>query len=95
VPLDPLDESAVVSALASLPGWTLLDGKLHRELHFADFSQAFGFMARVALEAEKRDHHPEWSNVYSKVVIELTTHEAAGITARDVELAARINELAT
>jgi len=71
-----------------------LNGKLHRELRFADFSAAFGFMTRVALAAEKADHHPEWSNVWNRVTIDLTTHDAGGITANDVALAQHINKLA-
>jgi 4a-hydroxytetrahydrobiopterin dehydratase len=74
------------------PGWKVINGKLHRELKFADFVSAFGFMSRVALLAEKRDHHPEWSNVYNKVVIDLVTHDAGGITDKDVELAQAIEK---
>lgn len=81
-------------ALGGLPGWSLAGGKLHRELKFADFSAAFAFMTRVALEAEKRDHHPEWSNVWNRVVVDLVTHDAGGITELDVALAKRISELA-
>lgn len=82
------------AALQELPGWSLREGKLHRELRFRDFSEAFGFMTRVALEAERRDHHPDWSNVWNRVVIDLWTHDAGGITQNDVELAARIQALA-
>ena len=82
-----LTDSEIEAQLAGLPGWKVVVGKLHRELQFADFVQAFGFMTRCALLAEKRDHHPEWSNVWNKVVIDLTTHDAGGITAKDVELA--------
>lgn len=89
-----LSPAEVESALAGLPGWSLLNGKLHRELRFADFSAAFGFMTRVALAAEKADHHPEWSNVWNRVTIDLTTHDAGGITANDVALAQHINKLA-
>ncbi len=74
--------------------WDIVDGKLHRELTFADFSAAFGFMAQVALAAEKMDHHPDWSNVWNTVVIDLWSHDAQAITERDVGLARRINELA-
>lgn len=81
------------NALRALPGWSLHDGKLRRELRFADFSAAFAFMTRVALAAEKRNHHPEWSNVWNRVCIDLTTHESDGITERDVALARVINEL--
>jgi 4a-hydroxytetrahydrobiopterin dehydratase len=82
-----LTDSEIEAQLAQLPGWKVVAGKLHRELQFADFVAAFGFMTRCALLAEKRDHHPEWSNVWNKVVIDLTTHDAGGITAKDVELA--------
>jgi 4a-hydroxytetrahydrobiopterin dehydratase len=81
-------------ALAELPGWSLVDGKLHREFRFADFVRAFSFMSAVALVAEKRDHHPDWSNVYNRVVVDLTTHDAGGITQSDLDLARAMNELA-
>jgi 4a-hydroxytetrahydrobiopterin dehydratase len=75
-------------------GWLLADGVLLRELTFADFSQAWAFMSRVALLAEKRNHHPDWSNSWNRVTITLSTHDEGGqITDRDVELAADINEL--
>src|SRR5437764_13072289 len=83
------------SALASLSGWSHdaeRDG-LRRRFTFADFSQAFGFMAQVALLAEKADHHPEWSNVWNRVDILLTTHDAGGLSARDVALAQKIDAL--
>jgi 4a-hydroxytetrahydrobiopterin dehydratase len=67
--------------------WEVVDGKLHRELSLGSFVAAFGLMAQVALVAEKLDHHPEWSNVYSKVVIDLTTHDAGGLTSLDLQLA--------
>lgn len=89
-----LEEPAIREALASLPGWTLVAGKLHRELRFPDFAQAFGFMASAALVAESMNHHPEWSNVYNRVVIDLVTHDAKGVTALDLELARRIGALA-
>jgi 4a-hydroxytetrahydrobiopterin dehydratase len=89
-----LDDAAVSAALAELPGWSLRDGKLHRELRFEDFVAAFGFMSRVAIVAEKLDHHPEWSNVWNRVVVDLVTHDAGGITALDLELARRIDALA-
>jgi 4a-hydroxytetrahydrobiopterin dehydratase len=74
-------------------GWAVVDGKLHRELEFKDFVEAFGFMAKVALLAEKADHHPNWSNVYNKVVIDLVTHDQGGITDKDNDLAAAINKV--
>lgn len=78
--------------LADVPGWGLAGGKLHRELEFANFVEAFGFMSMVALIAESRNHHPEWSNVWNKVVIDLTTHTAEGLTDNDFELAEAIND---
>lgn len=78
---------------ASSP-WKIVDGKLHREFQFADFIAAFGFMSQVALAAEAMNHHPEWFNVYNRVVVDLTTHDAAGITARDFKLAKRMESYA-
>jgi 4a-hydroxytetrahydrobiopterin dehydratase len=89
-----LADVEVMQHLAALPGWRLEGGKLHRELSFADFTQAFAFMTEVAREAEALDHHPEWFNVYNRVVIDLATHDAAGITTLDFELARRVEELA-
>ncbi len=84
----------VADGLNDLPGWSLADDKLRREFKFANFIEAFGFMASAAIEAEKMNHHPEWFNVYSKVVVELTTHDAGGITELDFELARKMNKLA-
>ena len=89
-----LSDQEITAALADLPGWSAGGGALHRELSFADFSEAWGFMARVALVAEKLDHHPNWSNVWSTVVIDLSTHDAGGVTGLDVEFATRVNALA-
>ena len=89
-----LVDADVTQRLAALPGWTLKAGKLHRELTFADFTQAFGFMTDVAREADALDHHPEWFNVYNRVVIDLATHDAGGITTLDFELARRAEDLA-
>ena len=89
----PLADDELAGALTDLPGWALLDGRLHRELRFADFSRAFGFMAAVATVAQSMDHHPDWSNSYSTVVVDLVTHDAGGITELDVELARRMSEL--
>jgi len=75
------------------PWWNLVAGKLRRELRFADFVEAFGFMTRVALVAEAMGHHPEWSNVWNRVTIELTTHDAGGLTDLDLQLARRIDAL--
>ncbi|MFC3102054.1 4a-hydroxytetrahydrobiopterin dehydratase [Altererythrobacter lauratis] len=94
--MNPLTAEESAAALAKLPGWTLRgDGKaIARQFAFPDFRAAFGFMAQVALLAEKQDHHPEWSNVYNKVDITLTTHDAGGLTQRDIRLAAAINKIA-
>lgn len=91
---DKLTAEALAEALLTLPDWTLVDGKLRRELRYPDFVAAFGFMTRVALVAERLDHHPEWSNVYGTVRIELVTHDCAGVSERDVALARRIDALA-
>lgn len=84
------------AALAGLPDWTLVDGRdaITLTLKFADFSAAFGFMTRVALAAEKLDHHPEWTNVWNRVDITLASHDAGGLTDRDVKLAKIIDTLA-
>jgi 4a-hydroxytetrahydrobiopterin dehydratase len=89
-----LSEPEVQSALADLPGWSVTNGKLHREYKFQDFTYAFGFMATAATAIEKRNHHPEWFNVYNRVTIDLTTHDSGGITANDTELAALLEEIA-
>jgi 4a-hydroxytetrahydrobiopterin dehydratase len=89
-----LADAEVTQRLATLPGWSVKAGKLHRELTFADFTQAFAFMTEVAREADALDHHPEWFNVYNRVVIDLTTHDAGGLTSLDFELARRAEELA-
>lgn len=78
----------------SVPGWSVVDGKLHRELEFADFREAFAFMTAVALEAEKLDHHPDWSNSWNRVVIDVVNHSAGGITDLCYTLAERINRYA-
>lgn len=89
-----LKKKEVDQRLLALPKWTRRDGKLVRELVFADFSEAFGFMARVGLLAEAMGHHPDWSNVWNKVSIALSTHDAGGITDKDFELAAKIDQVA-
>jgi len=87
-------EQELASFLKENPEWTVQTEKLHREFVFGDFRGAFGFMSEIALVAERSDHHPEWSNVYNKVMVDLTTHEAGGITQRDFELAATMSEVA-
>lgn len=90
-----LDDAAVARLLADHPGWVLADGgkSIDRAFRFADFSAAFAFMTRVAMLAEVQDHHPEWSNVYNRVTIRLTTHDADGLSARDARMAAAIDAL--
>jgi 4a-hydroxytetrahydrobiopterin dehydratase len=90
---EKLEGEALAGAVRGLAGWELADGKLRKEFKFRDFSAAFAFMTRVALEAHLLDHHPEWSNVYNRVTIELVTHFTGGITDRDVALAAAIERL--
>ena len=90
----PLSESELAAALTGLAGWSVEDGKLHKEFVFKDFVEAFGFMTRAAICAERANHHPEWFNVYKKVRVDLTTHEAGGITEFDVALASQMNRLA-
>lgn len=91
-----LGQDAVAEALAGLEGWQLSrqGAAIGRTFTFQDFSEAFGFMTRVALAAEKLDHHPEWSNVYKTVEVALTTHDADGLTALDFELANEMNRCA-
>jgi 4a-hydroxytetrahydrobiopterin dehydratase len=93
--LPQLTEAERDDALADLPHWTLRgDGlAIERQFQFGDFVEAFGFMARVAFLAEKHDHHPEWSNVYNRVAITLTTHDAGGLSHRDIKLARAIDRI--
>ena len=90
-----LPEDELRAGLAALPRWERRAGKLRRELVFADFPEAFAFMTRVALLAEKADHHPDWSNSWNKVVIELESHDAGGLTQRDLDLALAIERALT
>ena len=89
----PLTPAEIDQLPQQLPGWSLVDGKLHRELVFADFNEAFGFMSQVALFAEAMGHHPEWRNVWNRVVVDLTTHDTGGLSSLDRQLAQRINAL--
>jgi 4a-hydroxytetrahydrobiopterin dehydratase len=91
--IEKMTPEQIQTELENLDGWELKADKLHRELKFRNFVEAFGFMTQVALLAEKADHHPEWSNVYSGVIIDLTTHECDGISKRDFKLAQKINAL--
>ncbi|MBZ5609601.1 MAG: 4a-hydroxytetrahydrobiopterin dehydratase [Acidobacteriia bacterium] len=86
--------SELKAALSRLPGWTVAEGKLHKEYKFADFIHAFGFMSTAALAIEKMGHHPEWFNVYNRVTVDLTTHDAQGITSKDVDLAKLLDQVA-
>ncbi len=88
-----LSEAEVAKRLPGIPGWELQDGKLCREFRFPTFVEACSFMSAMALVSEKMDHHPEWCNVYDRVMIELSTHDAGGISARDFEWARRANAL--
>jgi 4a-hydroxytetrahydrobiopterin dehydratase len=89
-----LTDDQLESAMSQLPGWSIAGGKLHREFAFVDFSEAFGFMSRVALAAEAMNHHPEWFNVWNRVVVDLTTHDAGGVSERDITLAKKMDALA-
>ncbi len=90
-----LTDDEIAQSLATLPGWTVQNGKLHREFRFKDFVLAFGFMATAAIAIEKMNHHPEWANVYNRVTVDLTTHDAGGISARDFELARLLDSIAS
>jgi 4a-hydroxytetrahydrobiopterin dehydratase len=89
-----LTQKELRSALTGLPGWKLVKGKLHREYKFADFMHAFGFMATSALAIERMNHHPEWFNVYNKVVVDLSTHDVGGISEKDIALARLLDNFA-
>jgi 4a-hydroxytetrahydrobiopterin dehydratase len=91
--LRKLTDDEIAERLGSVPAWSLRGHTLHREFTFENFVRAFGFMTEVALLAETRNHHPEWSNVYGRVVIDLTSHDCAGLSKYDFELARAIDEL--
>ena len=88
-----LSEEMVAERLVGLGSWTVRDGALHRELEFSGFSEAWGFMSRVALVAEKMDHHPDWSNSWNRVVIDIASHDAGGLTDACFELASKIDAI--
>lgn len=88
-----LPEAEIRRALEGLKGWSYAEGCLQKKLNFASFSEAFAYMTRCAFEIEKLNHHPEWSNVYSRLEIRLRTHEAGGVTELDLELARKMDEL--
>lgn len=91
-----LDDSEIDGALETLPGWRRVEGReaITRTWNFDDFNAAFGFMARVALQAERADHHPEWFNVWNRVEVTLASHDAGGVTERDLALAGFMNRIA-
>jgi 4a-hydroxytetrahydrobiopterin dehydratase len=89
-----LSPDEVQQSLGSLPHWRIADSKLHRVFNFPDFAHAFGFMTVAAFRIEKMDHHPEWLNVYNRVTVDLTTHDAGGITEYDLKLAQALDEIA-
>ena len=91
--MERLPQPDIDAALERLDGWSLRDGKLYKEYEFATFNQAFGFMARAPMEIEKMNHHPEWCNVYNRLTVSLTTHDASGITSNDIALARVLDSL--
>lgn len=93
MPAKKLTEAEITAMLSKLKGWTVANGKLHREFACKDFVTAFGNMTRAALVAEKMDHHPEWFNVWNKVVVDLITHSVKGISDYDFKLAEKLNEI--
>jgi 4a-hydroxytetrahydrobiopterin dehydratase len=92
---DKLDAAAIDAALSELDGWRRVEGReaITKTFHFADFNAAFGWMARAALMAEKMDHHPEWANVYNRVDVTLASHDAGGVSERDIALARFMDSL--
>lgn len=91
--MEKLSPSEIDAALEKLDGWSLRDGKLYKEYEFASFNEAFGFMTRASMEIEKMNHHPEWSNVYNRLVVSLVTHDAGGVTTNDTALAGILDSL--
>jgi 4a-hydroxytetrahydrobiopterin dehydratase len=96
MPIPQLTDAERIDAMSELPGWHLREDKaaISREFQFRNFSEAWAFMSRVALLAEQQDHHPEWSNDYNRVSIVLTTHDAGGLSARDIRMAQSIDAIA-
>lgn len=91
--MSKLTEDQIKNELATLSGWSVINGKLHRDFTFKDFIEAFGFMCTASMHIEKMNHHPEWFNVYNKVRVDLVTHDAGGITQNDINLARILNSL--
>ena len=89
-----LTDSEISAGLTKLANWKVQNGKLHREYTFSDFAHAFGFMATAAPLIEKKNHHPEWANVYNRVTVDLSTHDAGGITQKDLDLAGLLEGIA-
>lgn len=89
-----LSEAEINAALKQMTGWAVKGDKITKQFQFGDFGDAFAFMTRCAIEIEKRDHHPEWFNVYNKINVELTTHDAGGVTDKDIELAGIMDKVA-
>ena len=89
-----LTDEQIKKEITSLTGWSVMNGKIHKDFVFTDFVEAFGFMSKAAIHIEKMNHHPEWFNVYNKIRIYLTTHDAGGITQNDIDLARILNSLA-
>lgn len=87
--VEKLSAEALATALSALKGWSIMPGRdaIQKSFRFGDFNEAFGFMSRIAMRAEKMDHHPEWSNIYNRVEITLATHDVDGVSERDIELA--------
>ena len=88
-----LTDEQIKTELSGLSGWSVVNGKLHKDFVFDDFIEAYGFMARAAIHIEKMNHHPEWFNVYNKLSVDLVTHDAGGITQNDIVLARTLNSL--
>jgi 4a-hydroxytetrahydrobiopterin dehydratase len=88
-----LTEEQIRTELSGLQGWSVVNGKLHKDFVFDDFIEAFGFMCKAAIHIEKMNHHPEWFNVYNKISVDLVTHDAGGITQNDIALARTLNLL--
>ncbi|MCZ6604593.1 MAG: 4a-hydroxytetrahydrobiopterin dehydratase [Alphaproteobacteria bacterium] len=89
-----MDDGEIANRLTALDGWSLEEGKLHKEFKFADFNAAFAFMTKIATVADRMDHHPEWFNVYNRVAVDLMTHDAGGISDLDFALAAEMDTAA-
>ncbi len=92
--MNKLNDTEIAEGIAGLPEWGIVKGKLHREYRFPDFAHAMGFLMTATPAIERMDHHPEWCNVYNRVTVDLTTHDAGGITRKDLELAALLEAIA-